>query len=478
MPEADKNEADKNEAGKDEAPPPHSDPVKWFWEPFFKNHPGRIIAFVFALVVVVGAFLAGFTKIVEVGRSLIPAAKRPWPATPTVIFIYPNSEFGVLRKKGFERGVKTFADRRAFHEVYLAASFDKLKDGNVSEVKEELADRLKTDAVVAVVAPSITEAARPVIRLVRETHRDIPIIVESSVDPNDVNWQEDGHLFRLSSGVDARGAEIGRVIEPLVRAGRPTAIIAEDSDHGYGGRMLYYAEKAATVVDSVPKLKYAPGSLSAKLAGALQRDGGPGLSPEEKKVIKVLQDEQGVVFFLGVGSDMEPLLRFAYSEAGPLKARAKLVGVMNGYKLAALYGDASARIKSQLVYEITDFDFIFPFNPPPEAVAFPQTCASSQALTPVLRDQAYSYDEAALLSEAVRAASRDAKSYHDGLKRVDAFLHNYTGRGVTGNIAIKQEKGSAASPVPRGQNVGSTILRLAVYRHDRGEWVITSTSYL
>jgi hypothetical protein len=242
--------------------------------------------------------------------------------------------------------------------------------------------------------------------------------------------------------------------------------------------MLYYAENAATVVDSVPKLRYVPGSLPAKLAGALQREGGPGLSPEEKKAIKVLQDEQGVVFFLGVGSDVEPLLRFAYSEAGPLNGRAKLVGVMNAYKLAALYGDDEAKIKSQLIYEVTDFDFIFPFNPPPEVATFQQTFSNSQALTPVLRDQAYSYDEAALLSEAIMAASQDATSYTDGIRRVDAFLHNYSGRGVTGNIAIKQERGSSASPVPRGQNVGSTILRLAVYGHDRGEWVIKSTSYL
>jgi hypothetical protein len=467
------------EDGKKEPPAVEPDPVKSFWaRQFFKSRLGKVVPIIFALVVVLAAFLTGFNKIVEVGRSLIPTAKRAWPATPLVVFIYPNSEFGLLRKKGFERGIKTFADRRAFHEVYLAASFDKLKDGDVSEIKDELVGLLKTDPVVAVVAPSITEATKPIINLVRETHRDIPIIIESSVDPNDVNWQEDGHLFRLSSGVDARGAEIGRVIEPLVRAGRPTAIIAEDSDHGYGGRMLYYAENAATVVDSVPKLRYAPGSLPAKLAGALQRDGGPGLSPEEKKAIKVLQDEQGVVFFLGVGIDMEPLLKLAYSEAGPLKARAKLVGVMNAYKLAALYGDDEAKIKSHLIYEVTDFDFIFPFNPPPEVAAFQQTFSNSQALTPVLRDQAYSYDEAALLSEAVRAVSHDATSYTDGLSRVDAFLHNYTGRGVTGNIAIKQDRGSSASPVPRGQNVGSMLLRLAVYRQDRGEWMITSTSYL
>ena len=74
------------------------------------------------------------------------------------------------------------------------------------------------------------------------------------------------------------------------------------------------------------------------------------------------------------------------------------------------------------------------------------------------------------------SSSRDARSYADGCKRIIEYLHNYSGRGVTGSIALSGRP-SAVPAVPVGQNVGSTILRLAVYQRD-GEWIITNTGAL
>ncbi len=474
------NELKEESSVEDELKKQSSNPVGWLWTFLFQYRIGKIIILCFALVTIISLFGQGIEKIAgwsySAGNFFNSAT---WPTQPVVLYIYPNSEFGLLRKNGFERGVKIFDNQHVFHTEYLDSPLDKLKSGDVSGIKEKLTNKLKTNTVVAVVAPSITEATGPVIALVRQINPRVPIFIESSIDPIDVGWNADGHLFRLSSGVDTRGKEIGHVIASLVSSSRPVAIIAEEGHDSYGGRMLQYASSVSPLIDSVPKLRYTSGSLDARLKTLIQNNTSFDQIPDE--AVKKLQDSKAVVFFLGLGSDIEPLLRLAFTEKSPLQAQAKLVGVMNAYKLAELYAPMNPdKIKSNLVFEITDFDFIFPFNPPQEAILFGQVFSNSKPLTPVLRDQAYSYDEATLLSDAIVFASRNAGKYNNGLNQINDYLQNYNGRGVTGSIVLsgRKEASSAAPAIPVGQNVGSTILRLAVYHQDSNRWIITSTSVL
>ena len=452
-------------------------PVDWLWARLSQNRLGRILILIFALVTVVSSFGQAVEKFpgwIESARDYFDQAKSP--SEPVVLFIYPNREFGLLRRNGFERGVKTFEGKPIFHDKYLASSFDKLKSGDISEIKAELISRLKNDTVVAVVAPSITEATRPVIELVHEHNHAIPIVLKSSIDPSDLQWRQDSHLFRLSSGVDTRGIELGRVISSLVKSGRPVAIIVEDEPNSYGGKMLQYAGKAAPAeVDSVPIFRYTPGSLKTTLDTLFQNKTNFDQLLDE--AIKRLKDPAAVVFFLGVGSDLEPLLNASFRKASLFPARAKIVGIMNAYKLADLYRTEQNPIRSDLIFEITDFDFILPINPPAEVVAFEQIILGPKPLTPVLRDQAYSYDEATLLSDAIASAAK-ARSYNHGLSLMNKFLYNYSGRGVTGSIVLSGGKASSSAvPVRAGQNVGSTM-RLVVYQQDSGTWSTVSTSAL
>jgi hypothetical protein len=448
-----------------------SDPVESFWTRMRRTRPGRLFAGVFALVILAATLGEATKKIMDMlgsaRKSFEITAK--WPVEPAVLYIYADSEFGMLRKAGFERGSDVLETRQIYHVQYLAASLDRLKKADISQIRDELSSRLKAGTVAAVVAPSITEATRPVIELVRQLNRTVPIILESSIDPVDLNWEQDGHLFRLSSGVDTRGIEIGHVIVALIRSGRPVAILAEDNPATYGGKMLHYAASVSPLIDSVPVLRYTAGALDRQIASA---------SPTHE-VIRRLSNPNAVIFFLGVGPDMETLLNIAYGNTGAVRGEAKIVGVMNAYKLGPIFENQSSSIRSHLVYEITDFDFIFSFDPPKAAVAFGEMVARSQPLTPALRDQAYSYDEAVLLGEAIRSASK-ARSYSKGLEGINAYLLGYNGRGVTGNIVLggRKRDASGAPRIPAGQNLGSTVLRLARYEPDTHTWVITSASAL
>jgi hypothetical protein len=474
------DELKKQASLEDELKKQASNPVGWLWTVLFKYRIGKILILCFALVSVVTLFVEGVEKIVTWSKSAntyFNSAK--WPSQPAVLYIYPNGEFGLLRKNGFVRGIKTFENEPILNPEYFDPPLDKLKSGDISGIEDKLTSWLKTDTVVAVVAPSITEATRPVVELVRRINPNIPIVIESSIDPIDVNWQANGNLFRLSSGVDTRGMEIGHIIVSLVNSNRPVAIIAEEGEHSYGGKMLKYATMVSWQTDSVPTFRYAPGSLDTKLKTLFQNRTSFDQVPDE--AIKKLQDSNAVVFFLGLGSDMESLLKLSFRNNSSPQAQAKIVGIMNAYKLAQLYSneDGENRIKSHLVFEMTDFDFIAPFNPPEEAAAiFKQTFSDSKPITPVHRDQAYSYDVAMLLSDAV-AASRSARSYADGLNRINTYLRTYSGRGVTGSIVLnkRKERSSTAPPIPEGQNAGST-LHLAVYHQESGKWIMTSTNIL
>jgi hypothetical protein len=274
--------------------------------------------------------------------------------------------------------------------------------------------------------------------------------------------------------------EIGHVIESLLHRNRPVAIFVEDGPATYGGKMLRYASNISALIDAVPTVRYKPSTLKAQLATILKTSAG---APDAARgVAGILQRPDGVIFFLGLGSDMETLLDATYREGSSFRAQAKLVGIMNAYKLAKLYSATQNPLRADLIFEITDFDFIFPFNPPDVAVAFMAMLSGTKPLTPVLRDQAYSYDEATLLGTAIEAAA-DASSYADGLDSVNTFMEGYNGRGVTGSIAFsarqrKSSKSPNATRVVVGQNVGSTILRLAKYEPDTDTWVITSTAEL
>jgi len=486
MPDIDENELKKQasvedelkkQATDDELKKQASNPVGWLWTLLFQYRIGKVIILCFALVTAISLFGQGVEKIAawyDSAGTYFSSTK--WPAQPVVLYIYPDGEFGLLRKNGFERGINT-ENKQAFHIEYFDPPFKLLKIGDISGIKEKLIGMLNTNTVVAVVAPSISEATEPVIKIVREINPNIPIVIESSVDPVEVNWHPERNLFRLSSGVDTRGREIGHVIASLVSSSRPVAIIAEDGTGSYGGKILQYASNVSPLIDSVPKLRYKPGSLDAQLKTLFQNTANFDQVSDE--AIKRLRDPKAVVFFLGVGNDMEPLLKLAYTENGSLQAQAKLVGIMNAYKLAQLYAsDNTNKFKSDLIFEITDFDFIFPFNPPEEAVKFGQLFSNSKPLSPGLRDQAYSYDEAQLLNEAVKTVSQNAGSYNNGLTQINAYLRSYNGRGVTGNIVLGGGKeGASASSEPVGQNVGST-LRLAVYHRNSDRWIITSTSAL
>ncbi|MCU1244993.1 MAG: hypothetical protein JWN02_903 [Acidobacteria bacterium] len=445
-------------------------PIDAFWKMVRQTRWGKFLGALFAVVIIAAGFSDSIEKIALMLHIAITSVdSTPWPGQPVVLYVYPESEFGGLRRTGFARGSDALETHQLYHVVYLAASLGKLKKGDISEIRSDLESRLADGGVAAVVGPSITEATRPVVEVVRRSHRTIPILLESSIDPADLNWDQDGHFYRLSSGVDARGTEIGHVITSLVTSSRPVAIFAEEGPGSYGGKMLRYASSVSPLIDTVPTLRYTAGALEARLI--------PGAEPDE--AIKRLSNPLAVIFFLGLGPDMETLLKVAYGRKSTMHTEAKIVGVMNAYKLGPLFDANPDLIPKRRVYEITDFDFISPFDPPKAAVAFGQTLANAKQLTPALRDQAYSYDEAILLGEAVKAVGKP-RSYRAGLERMNTFLRGYSGRGVTGSIVLsgRPRDGAGGNRIPAGQNLGSTILRLACYEPDTREWVITNASSL
>ena len=466
-----------NPANEDATPDTPNNPVDWVWSILFQNRIGRIIIVLFAIVTVISTFGDGLGKISNFANVTSKYFEYyNWAKKPTIIYIYPDAEFGVLRKKGFERGIHNAENQNKVHTKYIPVPFDELKKGKISSIETILTNQIQKKTVAAIVSPSITEATEPIVNLVRSLDKNIPILIESSIDSDEINWEEDKHLFRLSSGVDARGREIGYVIETLVQKGRSVSIIAEKEPTSYGGKMLRYA--SSPIVSQVPEFRYTPNSIKSDLDVVIsQHDKFEDLNND---AIKKLQDPENVVFFLGLGSDFAEFVKRFYQNESSLKAKAKLIGVMVSYKLIGFYEENPDNVDASLIFEITDFDFILPFKPTEELVGFKSQFSPKKAVSPAIRDQAYSFDGADLLGKAIAEASGKAKSYSDGLEIINEYLHNYSGRGVTGNIVIKKNSPNSKNPatIPSGQNIGSTILRLSTYQKDIETWVISNADSL
>lgn len=424
--------------------------IKKCWEKF-EEAIGRRAAACIGAVLVLGALYQ------VIGPHLY--VPHRWPKEPLVIHISPDKEFGRLRYDGFKHGFDSARQYTSIVVEPLTGDFDKMKLGDISDFETRLAELLSSNRVVAVVGPSITESTRPVIDLVRKHGNSrIPILLESSIPPTDVGWHEGtGDLFRLSSGADRRGLEIGSVARELVHSGLMVAFVVEKPQGSYGQALDFYASKSLGDANSqVRRFKYTPKEMGALLA-----------SEEGNELAELAKHPDGRLFHLGVGGDLRPLLE-AHFRPSEQPGKGRIVGVMSAYMTGPRL--ASGTLSPSRVFEVTDVDFVARLSPTEQGTSFLQRFGlETLEVPPDKRDEAFSYDEGVLVGESL-VKGGNGWFYYSGLDDLRRRIADAEAEGVASRIRLQKKH----TP---GQNIGSP-LRLAYWDAQRNWWAASTASAL
>jgi len=399
----------------DNSPPDHEKLV----QKLISRLPGGVWCLVFiGLVALIASFGKNLKEIagwILIGWNKIDM--REMPAKPYVIMLTPTSpegHFGVLHKKGLISGL---SPTRFGSPVIIGGHKDEFKKGKLDNQLTELRKQLEKGDVVALVAPSITEAAEEVLEVVSQVEPSIPVIIESSVPWESLYRFRDGPpLFRLSSGIGERGREIGYMTMQLEQQGLKVWLLIEEvpNEPSYGLLMHDHI---------------------------IRTDGGKTIPPDHRVLFPTgnplpklsmipFDDPHVVVFALCLGTDFITILRSLYDKAKPTQAR--IVGVMTAHLLPDLID--SKHYKHHLIFDISDLDTRPGISRNPAAQLFFNRYATQWGdIEPTHRDQAFSFD-AALLMDSAFSDELFGMRYIEGLNAFSTRMSRAEIIGVTGRV--------------------------------------------
>ena len=384
---------------------------------------GKILTIIglIALIAGAGANIEKIWKWVETAVSSVD--RREMPSNPRVIMVTPTTpegHFGVLHKTGLNHGLSPTPVGSAH---VIGGESTEFKLGSMNKQLKALEAELSKGDVLAVVAPSITEATPEVIDVVSKVEPSIPVFVESSIPWERLQtYRKAPPLFRLSSGIGERGREIGEMTDELVRAGFSVWLFVEEvpGERSYGVLMQDHVLR----------------TNGGKLILPHQRVTFPTNDPEPHLKKLPLDDPRAVIFALCLGADFEKIVRSAYQVMSNRKAR--LIGVMNAHKLPSILDDGE--FSSDLIFDISDLDIRPKTSRDRSAQTFYDSYASRWGkVLQTHRDQAFSYDVALLIHKAF-SEDLSGRKYIDGLRQFAKNLANTSLIGVTGQIKFSNPR--------------------------------------
>lgn len=352
-------------------------------------------------------------------------AALPMPGAPRIVMVSPTEpagHFAVLHVQGLEMALQK--SKLGTQVVLGGHAQEDFKSGNLETILTDLRKQLETNEVIAVIAPSITEATYDVVRTVQESGLQVPVFLESAIPWTELQrFQEGPPLFRLSSGIGERGETLAAITKQLDGAGLQPWLFYErvNGDKSYGVRLkdsILTSEHARALPPSrvVP---YDSTNLDAALAQV------------------PLGDPNAVVFVLGVATDFERIVTRAYPASGDAEAR--IIGVMNAHEFPSLF--ESMELKEHLVFDLCDVEISSTDGRGDRVREFYDHYTTGYGKPgPTHRDQAFSFDAGLILDRAFYASDLSDLDYSEGLELFAEAIASLDLHGVTGSIHFEHPR--------------------------------------
>lgn len=388
---------------------------------------------------------------VTMSSNVIPLTE----SKPTIIGIYPNDGFGILRKAGLHAFAQDHPEIRVV-DLDLLSTTD-MKNKDIKVLEENLRAEIAKSNVLAIVGPPITECTEAILEVVATSPIPPPVFLECAGARKVIGWEKHANsvpIFRISSGIERRANEIALFIKAALAKKTHIALIVEKSStkYTYGEQLYSHIEKA--IPDWQDHLN------SGRLCGMYYP---PGEVESRFSEIATHIKRPGIVLTLGLGADFEKLVKKFYNSRAQ-KPASKIGGWMNAYMLTK---SAPNGLHFDQIFEITDFNFSSSGPPPSIEGEFTRAFG---APSPALRDQAFSFDAAYCIYSAYQSTKATLNIGNSNLyPRIDelfvrVFKRELIGvlhRGITGDIRFNTED---------GQNIGGR-LEYVQYSQKRNGWL-------
>jgi hypothetical protein len=312
---------------------------------------------------------------------------------PVVIGIYPNDLFGPYQEQGLKAGVEHFCKNTDVRVLDIDnATVKELKNEEGMQTMLSLESALKAQNVLAISGPSITEFTPQVIAKNAEISK-ASMFISSAAPLNYLNWKtyrsQNTPLFRISSGIDRRGQRISNFLKQAVLKGKKIGFLVEQGVQGkksfgevfFDEIKLYYNDFFAAQNNGLIK------------TASFSRDTDWENETQHTNFIEGVD----VLFYLGVGNDYKNIVQAFYSkpDSNKLKQRPLLLSWMHAHSLEPLF--ASADFFFEDLVEITD---LYISQDDIKSSSHNIFLAKFQKISPAMRDQAFSFDAAAIICDA------------------------------------------------------------------------------
>lgn len=349
----------------------------------------------FATVAVAIGLMAAFGVFSTSEPAAAPWVPQYTDRKPKIIGIYPSDAFGPARKAGLHAYVDEHPEVKVID--LDIATISQMKQGDIDPLLARLTEIIEEDNVLAVVGPPITECTKMVLGTVAATGKRVPVIVESAGAPGEIGWHEFESripIFRISSGIDRRAAEIALCIRDCVKLNQPVHLMIEEQQ---GGKRTYGEHLYEEIRINLRKWKVDPARLNALYF--------PGNDIESVMPrIRKFASESGVILMLGLGHHYHAIARELYQSTRPNEQpAARLVGWMNAYRMDREYREHDDYLNAAL-FEITDFDITDRGPKPPPFAVFEREFGEA---TPAVRDQAFSFDSGYCAIQSLAAVAEE-----------------------------------------------------------------------
>lgn len=353
----------------------------------------------------------------------------PVPRKPRVLFLSPKEHYGALHLEGLERalagsGIEIVLACRSSHHDLLPGRYDPQK---LAELQECVRRELNCGDVIAVVGPCLVEETRPLVDAVVNVNPLIPIVLESPIRRVDLGSSKvdafgpikPGYpVYRISSGIDERGPQLGRLLDAMMTSGINVVLAQEDSSYG------------ESLADAIRE--HSP-SVYGKVAKWV-------LKQHEPVTLPASVAEAEAILFLGIGSQFSRLVAASSDQV--------ILGLMNSWVFPSIMKDDPNAL-SRLV-DMEDVDSV---DSSIMSVARSNFVGLGYEANAIFRDQMFSYDAGICVAEAWKEAQalvgRSTRpTYRDVLVTMIKVIERSDGfGGASGRITFP--RGGGQNPALR-----------------------------
>jgi hypothetical protein len=302
---------------------------------------------------------------------------------PILIGIYPSDAFGIAQSNALHKLGALYAGQ--VRVVDLQLPLNTMKQGTIDTILRQLRQLLRTENVLAVVGPSVTESVLPVLDTVFAADPTVPTFLLSAASADTYAGRATRQpIFRLSAGIDTRAREFSNFIEMAQERGTRVLFVVEKSSGSTGGQS--YGEQLLAKVSNEFNRGEWRRFQSRNLVGTTTYTQGNVDEAFEALEQAVAKDQ--VIVLFGLGGDMKRIVeRFYAVRAGERPPAARVVGWMNAWALSRLARNGAYHWP--LIYEVTDAYFNGDGHVLSEAA---REFTSTFPLGPQSRDEIFAFD--------------------------------------------------------------------------------------